>query len=282
MIEPAASRRGPSGVGSGRRLPAAGSTPADESTRACSLVDGKRRRVAGLAVAVWPRRCRSTCSCGRVHPQRRDEAEFEARHGPKGRVLAARTLQRAVEKESRTRGVRVLLTSAGGGFLGGVNQGRAYVRIAPNEERILSPGRMVSELFRPAVGPFRAILPAGGSRRSGAPPEVSDLRPRCATPVLNIGGGTSTSTSCRGRTSSRCPVRGTAARAASKLGILDADPTLKLNKPELRVVIDRARAADLDVDTEEISEPCPDGRRRRRGLPLRDPAVTTTRRGAAA
>jgi HAE1 family hydrophobic/amphiphilic exporter-1 len=43
-------------------------------------------------------------------------------------------------------------------------------------------------------------------------------------------------------------------KRAPELGVIDADTTLKLNKPELRVVIDRARAADLDVDTEEISQ----------------------------
>ncbi|MGE5248199.1 MAG: efflux RND transporter permease subunit, partial [Verrucomicrobiota bacterium] len=36
------------------------------------------------------------------------------------------------------------------------------------------------------------------------------------------------------------------------LGIMDADTTLKLDKPELRVQIDRARAADLRVDPERI------------------------------
>ena len=37
-----------------------------------------------------------------------------------------------------TPGVRLVLSSTGGGFLGGVNQGGAYVRIAPHEERTLS------------------------------------------------------------------------------------------------------------------------------------------------
>ena len=36
-------------------------------------------------------------------------------------------------------------------------------------------------------------------------------------------------------------------------GIVDADTTLKLDKPELRVEIDRARAADLHVDTQDIA-----------------------------
>ncbi len=43
-------------------------------------------------------------------------------------------------------------------------------------------------------------------------------------------------------------------RVRSKdLGIIDADTTLKLDNPELRVVIDRKRAADLNVDTENIA-----------------------------
>ena len=40
---------------------------------------------------------------------------------------------------------------------------------------------------------------------------------------------------------------------APQLGILDADTSLKLDKPELRVEIDRERAADLGVATEEIA-----------------------------
>ncbi len=36
-------------------------------------------------------------------------------------------------------------------------------------------------------------------------------------------------------------------------GIVDADTSLKLNKPELRVEIDRERAADLGVDTSDIA-----------------------------
>ena len=37
---------------------------------------------------------------------------------------------------------------------------------------------------------------------------------------------------------------------SQRLGIIDADTTLKLDNPELRVIIDRQRAADLNVDTE--------------------------------
>jgi HAE1 family hydrophobic/amphiphilic exporter-1 len=37
-------------------------------------------------------------------------------------------------------------------------------------------------------------------------------------------------------------------------GIVDADITLKLNNPELRVEIDRARAADLSVSTRDVAQ----------------------------
>src|SRR5262249_32965111 len=36
-------------------------------------------------------------------------------------------------------------------------------------------------------------------------------------------------------------------------GIVDVDTTLRLDKPELRVAIDRQRAADLRVDTQQIA-----------------------------
>ena len=42
-------------------------------------------------------------------------------------------------------------------------------------------------------------------------------------------------------------------KKAPEIGVLDADTTLRLDKPELRVEIDRARAAALNVATEDIA-----------------------------
>ena len=69
--------------------------------------------------------------------------------------------------------------------------------------------------------------------------------------------------------------RASCASAPSELGgIVDADTTLKLDKPELRVEIDRERAADLGVDAAGHRHgAAADGRRRRGGLPLPRPAV---------
>ena len=64
------------------------------------------------------------------------------------------------------------------------------------------------------------------------------------------------------------------ASARKELGIIDADTTLKLDNPELRVVIDRKRAADLNVDTERHRHSLtPDGRRRHEVSRFIDPTV---------
>jgi HAE1 family hydrophobic/amphiphilic exporter-1 len=47
-----------------------------------------------------------------------------------------------------TPGVRLVLSNAGGGFLGGVNQAGAYVRIAPHEDRTFSLARLWTETKR--------------------------------------------------------------------------------------------------------------------------------------
>jgi HAE1 family hydrophobic/amphiphilic exporter-1 len=69
-------------------------------------------------------------------PTNVDEAEFEVSvNGPEGTNLAVMNeVITAMEKEVlETPGVRLVLSSSGGSFLGGVNQGSAYVRIAPHE-----------------------------------------------------------------------------------------------------------------------------------------------------
>ncbi|MGH9868737.1 MAG: efflux RND transporter permease subunit [Candidatus Polarisedimenticolia bacterium] len=196
-------------------------------------------------------------------PSQVDEAEFDVNvNAPEGTSLAAMDeMMREVETELKaTRGVRMVLASSGGSFLGAVNQGRAYVRIAPHEERIFSLRRLGSELLRGR--PWRAFMDNYGQAEVMA--EVrqrlrrfKDLRTSVRNaPSFNIGGGNwEIDFVLRG------PDLETLARYAEELrsrapelGIIDADTTLKLDKPELRVVIDRSRAADLGVDTQEIAQ----------------------------
>ena len=80
-------------------------------------------------------------------PTNVDEAEFEVSvNGPEGTNLAVMNeVITAMEKDIlETPGVRLVLSSSGGGFLGGVNQGGAYVRIAPHEERTFSFGKVLA------------------------------------------------------------------------------------------------------------------------------------------
>src|SRR6185437_17064354 len=81
-------------------------------------------------------------------PTNVDEAEFEISvNGPEGTNLAVMNeTMAAIEKDIlSTPGVRFVLSNAGGSFLGGVNQGGGYVRIAPHEERTFSLGRLWTE-----------------------------------------------------------------------------------------------------------------------------------------
>jgi len=196
-------------------------------------------------------------------PSNVDEAEFEVGvNAPEGTSLAAMNeAMQAVENELRTtHGVRVVLATSGGSFLGGVNQGGAYVRIAPHEERTFSITRFLRSI---ASGhPMDAFR--GNYTQRDVMQEVrarlkkyTQLRTSVRNaPSFNIGGG---------NFDIDFVLKGPDLIALSKYaeqlrtqsaalgGIVDADTTLKLDKPELRVQIDRARAADLGVDTSDIS-----------------------------
>ena len=196
-------------------------------------------------------------------PSQVDEAEFDVNvNAPEGTSMASiDEIMRAVEGELEgVPGVTMVLASAGGGFLGGVNQGNAYVRIAPHEERTFSLGRLLRETLhgRPLAA-FR-----GNYSQTEVMQEIrrrlrrfTDLRTAVRNARgFNIGGGNfEIDFVLRGPNLETLAEYAERLRAMTpEMGILDADTTLKLDKPELRVMIDRSRAADLGVDTEEISQ----------------------------
>ena len=79
-----------------------------------------------------------------------DEAEFDISvTGPQGASVAAMDeVMRSIEKDlSKIRGIRVVLIDVGGSFLGNVNTGGAYVRIAPHEERKFSLPRLIRGIY---------------------------------------------------------------------------------------------------------------------------------------
>lgn len=192
-----------------------------------------------------------------------DEAEFDVNvTGPEGASLSAMDdVMRTVEKElMATRGVRLVLADVGGGSSSSLNQGGTYVRIAPHEERIFSLSRLFKGIVRGDA--FQAFRSNYSQRQVMNEVRTKlrkyhDLRVSVRNaPSFNIGGGNSEiDFALRG------PNLRALARYAEELrtrvqelgGIVDADTTLKLNKPELRVQIDRKRAADLGVSVDDIA-----------------------------
>jgi HAE1 family hydrophobic/amphiphilic exporter-1 len=197
-------------------------------------------------------------------PTNVDEAEFEVNvNAPEGTNLAVmnETMQGVEQELLSTPGVRTVLATAGGSFLGGVNQGDAYIRIAPHEERTLSLGRIWRETLNGT--PLRAFR--GNYTQQDVMQEVRRRLQKFAPMRVGVRNAPSFNFGAGGRFDIDFVLRGpeleSLARYAEELrarseklgGIVDADTTLKLNKPELRVEIDRARAASLGVSTDDIA-----------------------------
>jgi len=197
-------------------------------------------------------------------PTNVDEAEFEVNiNGPEGTNLAVmnEAMQEIEKQILSTPGVRLVLSNAGGSFLGGLNQGGAYVRIAPHEERTLSFGRLWTETLKGK--PWNAFR--GNYTQQDVMTEVRRRLQKFAPMRAGVRNAQSFNFGAGGRFDIDFVLRGPeletlsnyaedlAKRAAQLGGIVDIDTSLKLNKPELRVKIDRERAADLGVDTSDIS-----------------------------
>jgi HAE1 family hydrophobic/amphiphilic exporter-1 len=193
-----------------------------------------------------------------------DEAEFDVNvNGPEGTNLPAMNeAMLQVEKELlSTPGVKLILATAGGGFIGGVNQGGVYVRIAPHEERKFS----LTRLFEATIHGHPLDAFRGNYSQRDVMQEVRRRLAKYAplrfgvrnAPSFNIGGGNNDiDFGIKGpELEQLSKYAETLRRKANELGgIADADTTLKLDKPELRVHIDRARAADLGVDSSDVSD----------------------------
>ena len=197
-------------------------------------------------------------------PTNVDEAEFEVSvNGPEGTNLPVMNeVISAMEKDIlETPGVRMVLSSSGGGFLGGVNQGGAYVRIAPHEERTISLTKLWNETKK--GNPFNVFK--GNYTQQDVMVEVRRRLQKYAPMRIGVRNAQSFNFGAGGRTDIDFVLRGPdivalagyaddlVERSKELGGIVDADTTLKLNKPELRVLIDRDRAADLGVDTSDIA-----------------------------
>jgi HAE1 family hydrophobic/amphiphilic exporter-1 len=194
-----------------------------------------------------------------------DESEFEVLvFGPEGMSVAAMddAVQAIQAEAATTKGVALTLSTTGGGFLARVNQANVYVRTVPHTERTFSFERLWTGLRRgDPLAAFRGnytqrdvmIALRERFRRFNAAGIRTQVRNMIG---FNIGGGSfDIDLAVRGPELDKLVEYGEAlkTRAQQIGGIVDADTTLQLDKPELRVVIDRARAADLGIDTEQIA-----------------------------
>ncbi|WP_437736961.1 efflux RND transporter permease subunit [Sorangium sp. So ce1335] len=196
-------------------------------------------------------------------PSGADDAEFEIRvSAPLSASIGAMDdVMRQISDDVRSvRGVRSVLATAGGGFIGGVSSGEAFVRIAPHDERTFS----LTRLFRETISgnPLRAFKDNYAQR--DVMQEVrrklrkyTDLRISVRNvPSFNIGGGNfEIDFAIQGPDIEALEryANELRERSAQLGGIVDADVTLKIDRPELRVLIDRERAAALGVRTEDIA-----------------------------
>jgi HAE1 family hydrophobic/amphiphilic exporter-1 len=196
-------------------------------------------------------------------PMNVDEGEFEMSvSAPEGTSLAAMdaVLDRVYDDLKTLPGVKHVVAIAGTGYLQAVNNSRLYVRLEDFDERVFSITRLIRKTFqgKPAdafkgIYSQRDVMQTIRERLRKFP----DLRVRVGNlQTLNQGSAPyDIDFVIRGpdlvllnQYSER--IRQT---AMSTPGLVDVDTTLRLNKPELRVTIDRDRAADLGADASDIA-----------------------------
>jgi HAE1 family hydrophobic/amphiphilic exporter-1 len=191
-------------------------------------------------------------------PSNVDEGEFDVRvTAPEGTGLGAiDAVASRVEEELRAvPGVRMVLTTAGSSMIGGLNSANFYIRLAPHEERTFGWARLLSwPPWKAFQGNYsqRDIQQQIRQRLRRLP----DVRAAVRNPQTFVGGGPGHEIDFALLGPELDVLYDYAERLrvkAPELGLLDADTTLKLDKPELRVEIDRERAANLGVDTTDIA-----------------------------
>lgn len=191
-----------------------------------------------------------------------DEAEFNVNVvGPEGVSFEAfDAATREVEDRIRKNpAVTTVLSSVGGSFLGQVNRAEIYVRIKPHADRTFSIARVWREALRgQPLQAFRNnysqsdVMQQLRRELRDFPDLRVSVRPFAA---FNIGGGNfDVDIAIRGPELNKLAEYTEALRLRSRElgGLPDLDTTLKLDTPELRVQIDRQRAADLGVSPSDI------------------------------
>jgi HAE1 family hydrophobic/amphiphilic exporter-1 len=196
-------------------------------------------------------------------PTNVDESGFEMSvMAPEGMTLASMNqLLANMERELfELPGVQHVLATVGAGYLQAVNSANLYVKIADIEERNLSPRRILREIVngRP-LGGFqgifsqRDVMEAVRTRMK----QFADVRIQVRN-VMTLNQGSApvdVDFAIRGPDLQELSRYSEQLRRAGLQmpGLVDVDTTLRMTRPELRVFIDRDRAADLGVDAADIA-----------------------------
>jgi hydrophobic/amphiphilic exporter-1 (mainly G- bacteria), HAE1 family len=202
-------------------------------------------------------------------PSNTDEGEFYVNlSAPEGTsLLAMNEALQAVEADLRQGfpEVRLILASVGsgggggGGGFGSINSANIYLRLAPHEERTVNFTKFWAALKR---GKPQEVFDGNYTARDVMQKvraklrKYTHLRPSIRNPEsINLGTGPSDfDFSLKGPELMVLYENANKMRLwASNNGILDPSVSLELDKPELRVKVDRVRAADLGVDTTDIA-----------------------------
>lgn len=193
-------------------------------------------------------------------PSDTDEGEFEVSlSAPEGTSLLAmdevvQLAEKAVREVPHVRSV--LSTSGSGGGFSSINQGRLFLMLTPHAERTFTWHRLLTmtpwkafegnasqrEVMQQVRAKLKflkdvrvAVRSGGASINLGGPPYEIDFA-LLGPDLVDLAGYAE-------------ELR----KKAPELGLQDADTTLRLDKPEVRVEVDRNRAADLGVEVQDIA-----------------------------
>ena len=196
-------------------------------------------------------------------PTNVDESEFEMSiNATEGTSLSSMeaVLDRVYKELSGMPGIRHMVCLVGTGYLQAVNNARVYIRLEDVENRVFSLSRLWKKTLegRPLdafrdVYSQRDVMQAVRAKMK----QFTDLRSRVGN-VQSLNQGSAPydiDFVIRGPELAALYKYSEALRtkALEIPGLVDIDTTLRVNKPELRVFIDRERAADLGVDAADIA-----------------------------
>jgi HAE1 family hydrophobic/amphiphilic exporter-1 len=196
-------------------------------------------------------------------PTNVDESEFEMSiNAPEGTSLSSMeaVLDRVFNELHNLPGIKHMVSLVGTGYLQQVNSARVYVRLDDVENRAFSLTRLWKktlegkpmEAFQ-GIYSQRDVMAAARAKMK----QFTDLRGRVGN-IQSLNQGSAPY-------DIDFVIRGPEITALYKFseelrskaltipGLVDIDTTLRVNKPELRVFIDRERAADLGVDASDIA-----------------------------